>query len=65
MRFNDAISPFAGFFYKGLTVGMSYDTGASTKDALNIDRKSVEVSLSYTWWRKKSMQTKPFYCPRF
>lgn len=64
-RINDAFSPFAGFYYKGFTVGMSYDTGASTKDALNIDRNSVEVSLSYTWWRKKGMQTKPFYCPRF
>lgn len=65
LRFNDVVSPFAGFYYKGLTVGMSYDTGASTKDAMNIDRNSVEVSLSYTWWKKKGMQTKPFYCPRF
>ncbi|MBN8790468.1 MAG: PorP/SprF family type IX secretion system membrane protein [Terrimonas sp.] len=65
MRFNDALSPFAGFYYKGLTVGMSYDTGISTKDAMTINRNSVEVSLSYTWWRKNSMQTKPFFCPRF
>ncbi len=65
LRFGDAISPFAGFYYKGITVGMSYDTNVSTKDAMEINRNSVEVSLSYTWWRKNSMKTKPFYCPRF
>ena len=65
IRFKDAISPFAGFYYKGLTVGMSYDTGISTKEIMTINRNSVELSISYTWWRKKSMQTKPFFCPRF
>lgn len=65
LRFNDAVSPFAGLYYKGLTVGMSYDTGFSSKDALNVNRNSLEISLSYTWWRKKEMETKPFYCPRF
>lgn len=65
LRFQDAISPFAGFYYKGITVGMSYDTNVSTKNAMEINRNSVEVSLSYTWWRKNSMKTKPFYCPRF
>lgn len=65
VRINDAVSPFAGFYYKGLTVGMSYDTGISTKDAMTINRNSMEVSLSYTWKRKNSMQTKPFFCPRF
>lgn len=65
IRFNDAIAPFAGVYYKGLTIGMSYDTGFSSKDALNVNRNSLEISLSYTWWRKKTMETKPFYCPRF
>jgi len=65
VRFNDAIAPFAGVYYKGLTIGMSYDTGFSSKDALNINRNSLEISVSYTWWRKKTMETKPFYCPRF
>lgn len=65
LRFQDAISPFAGFYYKGITVGMSYDTNVSTKETMEINRSSMEVSLSYTWWRKNSMKTKPFYCPRF
>ena len=65
LRFQDAIAPFAGFYYKGFTMGMSYDTNVSTKDAMEMNRNSMEVSLSYTWWRKNSMKTKPFYCPRF
>jgi hypothetical protein len=65
LRFRDALAPFAGFYYKGFTVGMSYDTNVSTKDAMEMNRNSIEVSLSYTWWRKNSTKTKPFYCPRF
>lgn len=64
-RVNDAVSPFAGFYHKGLTFGLSYDVTASTKDAMAINRNSLEVSVSYTWWKKASMRTKPFYCPRF
>lgn len=65
VRLGNAIIPFAGFFYKGLTVGMSYDIGISDKSTVSINRNSMEVSLSYTWWRKKSTQTKSAPCPRF
>lgn len=65
LRLQDAISPFAGVYYKGMTIGMSYDTNVSTKSSMEINRNSVELSLSYTWWRKNSMKTRPFYCPRF
>lgn len=65
LRFQDAFSPFAGVYYKGFTIGMSYDTQVSTKNVMEINRNSIEISLSYTWWRKNSMKTKPFYCPRF
>ncbi|MBX3238617.1 MAG: PorP/SprF family type IX secretion system membrane protein [Chitinophagaceae bacterium] len=65
-RMGDAASPFGGFYYNGFTVGISYDVTASTKDAMAINRNSLEVSLSYTWWRKKAtVETKPFFCPRF
>lgn len=64
-RLNDAVSPFAGFYYRGLTFGLSYDVTASTKSSMGINRNSLEVSVSYTWWKKNTMQTKPFYCPRF
>lgn len=65
LRLQDAIAPFAGFYYKGISIGMSYDTNVSTKNSMEINRNSMEVSLSYTWWKKNSMKTKPFYCPRF
>ncbi len=64
-RLNDALSPFAGFYHKGLTFGLSYDVTASSKNSMAINRNSLEVSVSYTWWKKNTMQTKPFYCPRF
>lgn len=64
-RVKDAVSPFAGFYHNGLTFGLSYDVTASTKNAMALNRNSLEVSLSYTWWKKASMRTKPFYCPRF
>lgn len=65
MRLKDALIPFGGFYYKGFTVGMSYDTNVSTKDAMAISRNSLEVSLSYVGWRKNSIKTRPFFCPRF
>ncbi len=65
-RFDDAISPFAGVFYKGVTLGMSYDVNASAKTQGSISRSSMEVSLSYTGWGGKTeIKSKPFYCPRF
>lgn len=65
LRFGNAFIPFAGFFYKGLTVGLSYDTGISSKTTSSLNRNSAEVSLSYTWWRKRSTQTRTAPCPRF
>ncbi|MFT3705159.1 MAG: PorP/SprF family type IX secretion system membrane protein [Agriterribacter sp.] len=65
LRFGNAFIPFAGFFYKGLTVGMSYDTNISNKTTAALNRNSAELSLSYTWWQKKSTQTKMAPCPRF
>ncbi len=65
IRFGNAFIPFAGFFYKGLTVGLSYDTNISSKTTASLNRNSAEVSLSYTWWRKRSTQTRNAPCPRF
>ena len=65
-RFDDAISPFAGVYHKGVTLGLSYDVNASNKTQGFINRSSMEVSLSYSGWGGKSeLKTKPFYCPRF
>ncbi|MET0243255.1 MAG: PorP/SprF family type IX secretion system membrane protein [Flavitalea sp.] len=66
MRFKDAVSPFAGFFHKGLTVGFSYDVSGLDNRASATARNSMEVSISFVGLRSNSeSNTKPFYCPRF
>ncbi len=64
-RVNTAVSPFAGFYYNGLTVGVSYDVTASALAGAEAPAGSLELSLSYTGKNKKTMNTKPFHCPRF
>lgn len=64
-RVNDAIAPFAGIYYKGLTVGVSYDVNASSMSAGAVKGNSLEISISYVGKRKNGMATKAFYCPRF
>jgi type IX secretion system PorP/SprF family membrane protein len=64
-RLNDAIAPFVGFFYKGLTMGLSYDVDASAKSAAGSKGNSLEISISYVGKRKSNMGTPRFWCPRF
>jgi type IX secretion system PorP/SprF family membrane protein len=64
-RLSDAVVPFAGFYYKGLTFGMSYDVDASAKSAAGSKGNSLELSISYVGKRKSSMGVSRFYCPRF
>jgi type IX secretion system PorP/SprF family membrane protein len=64
-RVQDAITPFAGFYYKGLTFGLSYDVDASARSAAGSKGNSLEVSISYVGKKKSSMGVSRFYCPRF
>jgi type IX secretion system PorP/SprF family membrane protein len=64
-RIGDAVAPFAGFYYKGLTFGLSYDVDASTKSAAGSKGNSMEVSISFVGKRKSNMGVGRFYCPRF
>jgi type IX secretion system PorP/SprF family membrane protein len=64
-RIGDAITPFAGVYYKGLTFGLSYDVDASAKSAAGSKGNSLEVSISYVGKKKSSMGVNRFYCPRF
>jgi type IX secretion system PorP/SprF family membrane protein len=64
-RLGDAVIPFAGFYYKGLTVGMSYDVTVSQLSTADTHTGSFELSLSFVGFGKNSLKTKPFYCPRF
>jgi hypothetical protein len=64
-RLNDAVSPFAGLYYNGLTFGLSYDVNASNTAAAGSKGNSMELSISYVGKGKSGMSTKRFYCPRF
>jgi type IX secretion system PorP/SprF family membrane protein len=64
-RLNDAVAPFAGIYYKGLTVGVSYDVDASQKSSAGSKGNSLEISISYVGRNKSNMSTSRFYCPRF
>jgi type IX secretion system PorP/SprF family membrane protein len=64
-RLNDALIPFAGLYYKGLTLGLSYDVTISNLNSGAVRSNSFEVSISFVGQRKNSQRTNNFYCPRF
>ena len=64
-RVGDAVIPFAGFYYQGLTMGLSYDVTVSQLAAADTHSGSFEISISYVGIGKNSLKPKPFYCPRF
>ncbi len=50
---------FVGFDGIGLTFGLRYDTRSTSKISMAINRnEALEVSVSYTWQKKNTMQTK-------
>jgi type IX secretion system PorP/SprF family membrane protein len=63
-RFNDAISPYVGFYYKSMTLGLSYDVNVSDLGKMTRSANSFEVSLTLTGKRKAKMQEENFVCPR-
>jgi len=63
-RFKDAIVPFAGFYYKSMTLGVSYDANTSDLGKNVNNTNSLELSLSYTFRRSKEPAGRNFVCPR-
>jgi type IX secretion system PorP/SprF family membrane protein len=63
-RFDDAISPYAGFTHKNFLVGLAYDINTSDLGKLANGANSFEITLSYIG--KKSVKTPEveFVCPR-
>ncbi len=63
-RFDDAITPFAGFTHKRMVLGVSYDINTSDLGKLVKGSNSFEISLSFVG--KKSVKTPEieFVCPR-
>jgi hypothetical protein len=63
-RFDDALVPFAGFYYKSFTLGLSYDINSSQLSKNIGTANSFEFSLSYTGRKNKELSGKNFICPR-
>jgi type IX secretion system PorP/SprF family membrane protein len=63
-RFNDAMVPFTGFFYKNMTMGFSYDANTSELGKNVNNTNSFELSLSYTFKKSKEPAGRNFVCPR-
>ncbi len=64
-RFKDAIVPFAGFYYKSIVLGLSYDINQSDLGKSVSNTNSFEISLSYTGRKSaKQAEAKNFVCPR-
>lgn len=63
-RLDDALVPFAGFYYKNFTLGLSYDINNSQLGKNLGSVNSFEISLSYTGRKSKELAGKNFICPR-
>lgn len=63
-RFKDAVSPFAGFYYKNMIMGFSYDVNTSDLGKSVNNTNSFELSLSYTFRKSKQAAGRNFVCPR-
>lgn len=64
-RIGDAVTPYAGIYYNGLTIGMSYDVNISPLGAAAKGTNSIEISLAYVGVSKKRGPRNYFKCPRF
>ncbi len=63
-RFDDAVTPFAGFTHKSLLIGLSYDITTSDLGKLANGSNSFELSLSFVGKKKVKTPEVEFVCPR-
>jgi len=63
-RVKDAISVYAGFIYKTMTLGASYDINNSDLGKMVKGANSFEVSLTFIGRKKYKAQEVEFVCPR-
>ena len=63
-RFNDAVVPFVGFYYKDFVLGMSYDVNTSDLSKIAGSTNGFELSLSFTGKKRRNLGEQPFVCPR-
>jgi type IX secretion system PorP/SprF family membrane protein len=63
-RFDDAVAPYVGFYYKSLTLGLSYDVNVSDLGKMAGNANTFEVSLTLIGKKKVKMKDENFVCPR-
>lgn len=64
-RFDDAISPYVGFYYKNFVLGASYDINNSDLGKAGGNANSFEISLTIIGRKSAKADAVPFVCPRF
>lgn len=63
-RYKDAMSAHAGFSFKNMVLGLSYDVNTSDLGKAISGTNSFELSLSFTGIRKTKTPEVEFVCPR-
>jgi type IX secretion system PorP/SprF family membrane protein len=63
-RVKDAISAYAGFIYKTMTLGASYDINTSDLGKMVNGSNSFEISLTFIGRKKSKTPEVEFVCPR-
>jgi type IX secretion system PorP/SprF family membrane protein len=63
-RFKDALSPYAGIYYKNFLIGVSYDVNASDLGKMGGNANNFEISLTLIGRKAATAESVPFVCPR-
>jgi predicted porin len=63
-RFKDALSPYAGVYYKNIMIGVSYDVNMSDLGKAAGNANNFEISLTLIGRKSVRQDAVPFVCPR-
>lgn len=63
-RFNDAVSPYAGVYYKNYMISVSYDVNMSDLGKVAGNANNFEISLTLIGRKSVKQDAVPFVCPR-
>jgi type IX secretion system PorP/SprF family membrane protein len=63
-RLNDAVSPYAGVYYKNYMISVSYDVNMSDLGKVAGNANNFEISLTLIGRKSVKQDAVPFVCPR-